>query len=128
MIRLLDGPAGGRSLACRRAPDWLRVTITDVPLDAGGGVDALDDPLDEPRPDERVVVYRLVLGTRSAVHVCGRGAGGVSGWYGIGDYRHLPEVDGERLRDTDRWREFVAAACGVARDLIERQLADEAAP
>jgi hypothetical protein len=55
MIRFLDGPAEGVVLELRNAPEMLRVV-----RDPAGTWDALDAPGDEPRPDEKVFLYRRV--------------------------------------------------------------------
>jgi hypothetical protein len=84
MIRLLDGPAAIEAEA-RRAPALVRAVV-----DADGRIDVLDLLFDEPRPTERVFVYRAVPGAS-------------------GDYRWMPEVDGEGLRATKDWRAWVAS-------------------
>lgn len=83
-VRLLDGPATIET-ETRRAPALLRAVV-----DADGRIDVLDLLFDEPRPTERVFVYRAIPDAR-------------------GDYRWVPEVDGETLRTTRDWRAWVAS-------------------
>lgn len=106
MIRLLDGPAQG-TYAARRGPLYLRA-VTVVEQD-GGGSDVLDELDDTPHPDERVSVYRRST-PLSHVHLRmgGRSRAG-SGFYAMADYRHVADVDGEMLRDTEMWRVWVRA-------------------
>lgn len=93
MVRVLDGPARGAVLSLRRAPMYMRVVI-----DPHGKVDALDQVDDVPEPGETVHVYARLRGTRSQVSVR------PGGCYETGDYEHMPDVEAERLRDTDAWR------------------------
>ena len=106
MIRLLDGPAEGR-YAVRRAPIFLRAVVS-----ASGKADILDLLDDHPRPDERVHVYRAVPGTTTmlpdSVFVCVRTKDGYGQAAGAaGEYHLLPDVDGETVRETAAWREWV---------------------
>jgi hypothetical protein len=110
----LDGPAAGRSLDLRRAPFLLRVVVDR----ATGAVDALDQLVDEPGDGEDVHVYVLAAPPQRA-HVCYRGSKKrQSGWWEFGIYRHLADVDGEELRETDTWRAWArdrhAAAIAAA--------------
>lgn len=98
-VRLLDGPAQGK-YNLRRAPIWLRAVV-----DASGHRDVLDQLHDEPLPAERVHVYLATgptFGLRPDIIVCP--PPGASG-----EYRLLPDVDGEALRETTAWREWVTA-------------------
>lgn len=102
MSTFLDGPAQGKGLMLRRAPLLLRVVIDET----DGSVDALDQLDDTPGPSERIHVYKRVSEAQT-VHLCARGkARGASGWYQMADYQHLPTVDGERLRETQAWRDW----------------------
>lgn len=95
---VLDGPAAGWTGMLRRAPMYLRIVIK-----APGTValtDALDQPEDCPDPDELVYVYRRRPGTLSRVHIR------PGGCYTGADYEHMPEVDGDELRDTETWRSW----------------------
>lgn len=104
MARFLDGPAEGCDLMLRRCPPYLRVVVK-IPGAPAPTIDALDQLEDVPAPNEVVVVYRRVDGTFSRMHFCFRGKDrGKSGWQETGEYRHLPDVDGEQLRDTAAWR------------------------
>lgn len=109
MIRFLDGPAEGRSLFLRSAPDFLRVTYLPGRT-AGVGRhkklaewDALDQPLDAPEPGETIYVYRRVTKVE-AIHVNMRPHG--SGFYAVADYMQMPD-DGERFRNQVEWARFM---------------------
>jgi hypothetical protein len=102
MIRFLDGPMAGKSLACKRAPLFLRV----VKDGNDGTFDALDQLHDRPSLVESITVYERVTKPMN-VHVNARGA---SGWYQLADY-HLvtpPPADAD-VRDTRRWRDWAIA-------------------
>lgn len=101
MVTFLDGPAMGANLMLRRAPLLLRVT-----LDASGRghVDALDLLGDEPLDTETIHVYRRHSYSGSFHIRASRRAG--SGCFQMAEYVHVPDVDGERLRDTVAWREW----------------------
>lgn len=103
MIRLLDGPAGGQSLACKRAPRLLRVV-----QDTNGTFDALDQLHDTPSLVERITVYERVT-KPFTVHV-NAGRHGGSGWYQVADYRVVtpPPHDAE-VRSTGAWRAWATA-------------------
>ena len=110
VIHLLDGPAKG-SFGARRAPIWLRAVVN-----AEGKPDVLDLLDDTPRPDETVHVYRAVSGTTFMFRVRGficadDGKGGYRQAFvpASGEYHHLPDVDGEALREFGAWREWVMA-------------------
>ena len=96
MIRLRGGPAAG-SYAVKRAPLYLRAVVAP-----DGTKDVLDQPTDTPRDGETVSVYRRV-GDAGVVHLCmaNRRA---SGFYAMAEYEHMPDVNGEDLRDNDVWR------------------------
>jgi hypothetical protein len=100
-----DGPARGATLIFRRAPVFLRV----VENRDTHTFDVLDQLADAPAANELVHVYRRVTEPVHAhLHYRGRGKGPASGWYELAEYEHLPEIDGEQLRDTAIWR----AWCG----------------
>lgn len=103
MITFRDGPAAAvGSLLLRRAPVYLRVVVDET----DGKVDALDQLEDTPGPSERIYVYRRVGGI-SASHICYRGRNKHrSGWYAVAEYEHVPEIDGESVRETEAWREW----------------------
>lgn len=99
MITFINGPASGTVLELQRAPQLLRVVVDET----DGRVDALDQLDDTPGPSERVHVYRR---TRygGQIFACARGRGARSSVIQDADYEHLPDVDGEQLRDTAPWR------------------------
>lgn len=98
MIRLVDGPAEG-GYAVKRAPLFLRAVVHR----GTNAKDVLDQLADTPAPDELVSVYRRA-GEAGAAIVCGRGPRAVSGTFATGEYHHMPEVDGEALRDNTAWQ------------------------
>jgi len=108
VITLLDGPAAGAKLALHRAPVFLRVVIDR----ATGAVDALDQLDDTPRDGEDVHVYQgdrdHLFTLRADVFLCTRGPDGLRAVpTARGEYRHLPDVDGEQLRGIGNWRAWV---------------------
>lgn len=94
MLTLRDGPVKG-TFMCRRAPMYVRAVINH-----NGNADVLDQLDDEPRPMEKVHVYRLVTEV-GRVHINSRSG---RGFYALAEYEHMPEVDGEELRDGYSWR------------------------
>ena len=99
MIRLLDGPAEG-TYAVKRAPLYLRAVITP-----DGKRDVLDQVTDTPAKGEAIHVYIRVPGTEGTVHLnMGGGPKSGTGFYALGQYHHLRDVEGEALRDTQAWR------------------------
>ena len=111
MTRFLDGPAGGVTLALRRAPHFLRaVTLGD------GTWDALDHFDDRPDFYERIVVY-VMRGEPTWMHI--RAAKG-GGFYRGGAYVVVtPQPPDEVLRDETQWRAWAAAAFEAERGAIE---------
>ena len=119
MLQLLDGPCQGTFMV-KRAPIFLRAVAKPVllPREPGdeegqirtdlGECDVLDQLEDTPEAGEQVFVYKL-QGKAGSFHIHARGKDGkaISGWYAMGQYKHLPEVDGEQLRDNGRWRVWV---------------------
>lgn len=100
MLRFKDGPAKGKTLNCTRAPIMLRVTETPE-----GAFDALDQPEDLARSDEKIHVYRLAAAP-SFVHVDYRGKGGrrCGRNFQMGVYELLPEQPAdEDVRTTAAW-------------------------
>lgn len=102
MIQFLDGPAEGETLMLRRAPHFLRVVISPR-----GNVDALDQIDDEPRPRERIFVYRLAS-TPSRYHIrCSPRSS--SGMFMQAKYRLFdPQPADEVLRDTKEWQAWAS--------------------
>jgi hypothetical protein len=70
-----------------------------------GRKDVLDLPEDAPTAQERVYVYQRVTHARF-VHVNGIHVNGV---FATGDYKFMPDVDGEALRETREWRRWETA-------------------
>lgn len=100
MIQLVDGPCKG-VYPVRRAPIFLRgIVNTDT-----SEKDVLDQLHDTPADNEEVCVYKIE-GEAGLVHL-NRGKGR-SGFYATGTYHHQSEVVGADLRDTMRWRRWVA--------------------
>lgn len=106
MIRFLDGPAVGVSLACALAPKFLRVVQKP-----DGTFDALGLALDVPGADEEITVYVLHEQQGSA-HLsytdargrrCGR-------WEACASYRlHSTQPEDATARDNFAWRKWCAA-------------------
>lgn len=96
MLNLIDGPVQG-VYACKRAPHFLRAVV-----DTNDEKDCLDQIADLPKLTERVYVYEL-QGEAGSVHLHGSK---ISGWYALGDYKYLPGVDGEKLRDNESWQRW----------------------
>lgn len=70
MTTFEDGPAKGQCLMLTRAPHFLRVVQVQTTH-----WDALDQPDDHPRADEKVHVY-VMEGTPGWCHINRRGGGG----------------------------------------------------
>ncbi len=98
MVTLIDGPAAG-SYLLKRSPLFVRAVV-----DVEGRGDVLDQLGDTPAADEALSVYRLE-GEMGLIHL--NMGGGRGGFYARASYRHLPDVDGESVRETDAWREWV---------------------
>ena len=97
MLRLKDGPAEG-TYPCKRAPVFLRAIVATT-----GEADVLDMLEDKPGPREKVYVYWRI-GDWNDVHLnAGDGKQG-RGFYASAEYEHMPDVDGEALRDNEEWR------------------------
>jgi hypothetical protein len=95
MTHFLDGPAKGQHLMLKRAVRFLRVT------ESRGKWDALDQPADEPRPDERLYAYEIA-GEVGMCHI--RASGGRSGFYPIAEYRVVPVQPLDPvMRNTNEW-------------------------
>ena len=111
MLNLQDGPVKG-VYYCKRAPVFLRAVI-----DTNGDKDCLDQINDLPKPTEKVYVYQL-QGEAGWMHIQARGKGGkgLSGFYATGDYKHLPDVEGEALRDNSAWQEWAIRQMNDGKD------------
>ena len=109
MIILHGGPADG-AYAVTRAPLFLRALVSP-----SGKTDVLDQLDDEPRPRERVSVYRRTTTPDQigVVFICGRSRS-ASGPSVSAAYEHLPDVDGQAVRETAAWRSWVSQRHEVA--------------
>ena len=101
MVQLVDGPCQCAYMV-KRAPRYIRAVKDKLT----GETDLLDQIEDTPNDSEEVFVYKLEEGTSGTVHLDGRGKNGkrFGGWYAMREYRHLPEVNGEELRDNNVWQ------------------------
>lgn len=99
MLQLVDGPCKGTYLV-KRAPLFLRAV-----LNKEGKADVLDQIEDTPEKSEGVYVYQLE-GNAGWVHLHGTK---VHGFYAMGTYHHLSDVDGESLRDNAAWQAWATA-------------------
>lgn len=100
MLRLKDGPAKGTYIV-KRAPKYLRAVVNEK-----GGTDVLDQLTDTPMENERVHIYQRI-GEAHSVHVSMANRRH-SGFYMSAEYVHIPDVDGETVRDTAEWRAWCA--------------------
>ena len=107
MIILRGGPADG-AYAVTRAPLFLRAVVSP-----SGEKDVLDQLDDEPRHGERISVYRRTSTPDQVgmVFIC---RGRSSGAYASAKYEHLPDVDGQAVRETAAWRSWVSQRHEVA--------------
>lgn len=95
MTRFQDGPAAGQTLMLKRAPIFLRVT------ECKSKWDALDQPGDGPRLDEKLYAYTLVA-KPGAAFIDGPK---IRGCYPISDYRYfVPQPMDDLMRDNDLWQ------------------------
>ena len=108
MLKLKNGPVEG-SYACKRAPSYLRAVV-----DARGTRDVLDLPNDEPRPDERVYIYRRI-GEAGQVHL-NMGRSGGTGFYALAEYEWIPGTDGEAVRRIEDWRAWCVIETNTQRE------------
>ncbi len=100
MLNLIDGPCMGIFMV-KRAPKYLRAVVNTK-----GKTDVLDQIEDTPGEDEIVYVYRLE-GSNGIVHIHGKPS--VCGWYALGQYHWMPEVNGQELRDNTAWQKWALA-------------------
>ena len=106
MMVLNDGPAKG-AYAVGRAPIFLRAVV-----DQQGGIDVLDQLTDTPERTESVHVYERIgepsgMTTLQMSRPGGRGRRCVTSI--AAEYRYLPDVDGEAVRDFEAWRDWCLA-------------------
>lgn len=95
MITLIGGPAARAYAIQSRAPVYLRATLNK----RTGECDVLNLAIDEPKRTETLSVYRRTE-DRGVVHVS---MSARSHFYAWATYEHMPEVDGEFLRDNAVW-------------------------
>lgn len=100
MVTLVDGPCVGTYMV-KRAPTFLRA-VQIINFFGEGETDLLDQIEDTPDDDEKVFVYKRE-GDAFRAHIHGPK---VTGWYQVANYRFLPEVDGETLRDNKQWQDW----------------------
>ena len=106
MMTLTDGPAEG-FYAVPRAPHFLRAVV-----DQDGGKDVLDQLDDQPEPGETIHVYRCTNRQDDAVTMVmmsgknGRGRRCVPSV--VAEYQHMPDIDGDAMRNTAAWRAWAA--------------------
>ncbi len=106
MAKFLDGPAGGVSLGCRRAPLLLRAVFN--PRARKAPWDALDLLEDAPKPHEKLTAYRRVS-EPVRYHVLYGGSPRRGAWFTDADYRVVdPQPADEVLGDTNKWRAWCA--------------------
>ena len=124
MLQLLDGPCKGTFMV-KRAPIFLHAVAKPVllprePSDEEGQIrtdlgecDVLDQLDDTPAAGEQVFVYQR-QGDSNQMHIYARGKGGkaLTGWWPFANYKHLPDVDGEQLRDNVKWQAWVTQQYG----------------
>jgi len=103
MLNLIDGPCKGTYLA-KRAPVFLRAVKGK---DNAGNTDVLDQVEDTPSNAESVYVYHL-QGEAGWIHLK-MSPRSRSGSYALGEYKYLPDVDGEALRDNTAWQGWATA-------------------
>lgn len=98
MVELVDGPCKGVFMVKRApAPLFVRAVIDDK-----GETDLLDLVDDTPKKTEKIHIYQRV-GEAGTVHIK-MVKRSHSGYYAVATYRHMPDVDGEKMRDTATWR------------------------
>ena len=95
MLELIDGPCKG-TFFVKRAPVYLRCVKNQLTEE----IDVLDQLEDTPQGFESVYVYKL-QGDAGWMHIRGTK---IHGFYALGKYKYLPEVDGEVLRDNSAWQ------------------------
>ncbi|KKL26707.1 hypothetical protein LCGC14_2392600 [marine sediment metagenome] len=103
MLNLVDGPCKG-SYMVKRAPVFLRAVKGK---DNAGNTDVLDQVEDTPSTAESVYVYQL-QGEAGWIHLQ-LSPRSRSGFYALGEYKYLPDVDGEALRDNGAWQAWATA-------------------
>ena len=97
MTTFNDGPAQGQTLLLKYSPHFLRVT------ELNGKWDALDEPKDQPLPEEKLHCY---------VHANHKGHAfldgpNVSGCYPVCDYDYYPlSPTDEEMRDNAKWAQW----------------------
>lgn len=112
MTNFIDGPAQFKTLACRRAPFFLRVVFDPH---GDGTWDALDQLDDEPAASEKIYVYQLVE-KPAACFVRATTGGGPRPY---AKYRLVVEQpDDKVLRNAPLWHAWVEAHAYLADGII----------
>jgi hypothetical protein len=116
MLQLIDGPCQGTFLV-KRAPVFLRAVLAP-----GGEADVLDQIDDTPKAREKIYVY-IIEGEAGWIHIS-RSPRSQSGFYATGQYRYLPDVDGEKLRDNKTWQAWAQGhfECPVDKKPCEKDI------
>lgn len=104
MIKALDGPAQGTSLAVSKAPPYLRF-VRDRDTHKW---DCLNLSEDTPSEHEEIFLYRLHPGSFSMVHIDYRGSK-PSTWDASGNYSHIetPVEIRETFRDYNVYLKYL---------------------
>lgn len=108
MTNFKDGPAEGVTLMLQRAPKYLRVCYNKFAKKEDNAWDALDQLDDEPKRQEKLFVYRLIV-SRGHVHIraCRPAR---SGFYEMADYGIVKEQpDDATMRDKHAWQKWCYA-------------------
>src|SRR6185295_8027195 len=101
MIRFVGGPADAVVLELQAAPVLLRVVQSKA-----GQWDALDQPNDQPTPDETIVVYRRNPGTVARAHLC-CSPRSKSRFVLIAEYHAVQQRPADELvRDNQSWQHY----------------------
>lgn len=103
MTRFTDGPAQGKTLLLARAPLFLRAVISSEVT-----IDALDRIDDQPRANERIVVYRRI-GKPGSSHVLSTDRRGrrQGSWYSAATYAlHCNQPDDSTVRNAESWQQW----------------------
>jgi hypothetical protein len=115
MLKMLDGPARGQTIQCRRSPIFLRVV-----RNSKKEWDALDQLGDKPEYDEDIFVYVMVkyLGW---IHLNTGGKPG-GGMFMRAEYRAIkPQPTNSEVCDNDEWSSW----CKANKGLVPKEIMEE---